>query len=132
MNGTTTQAEEFPFVESLPQIVAEEVQSGVAAFRKVVREYEAAQARHGVLVPISTVAEALDVSHQRVSDLLDDNRLEAAEICGRRWVIASSVAAYLAEGPRKAGRPRKLSKIGNTVRWARELSQTAENQMTTK
>ncbi len=90
----------------------------VDAFKRVVREYEAAVAAHGVVVPIITVAESLGVSHQRVGSLLDEGRIASVMVTGRRYVKAESVFAYLAAGPGKPGRPKKLSKVMNSVRWA--------------
>lgn len=121
-------AQQFEFA-GFPEAVAGEVRSGAEAFKHVLREYQRAQERHGVLVPMTTVAEALDVSGARVFALVDEGRLDAVEVVGRRWVIAESVVRYLAEGPRKPGRPKKLSKLANSVRMGRELAASAEDCM---
>ena len=118
----TKHTAEFSFVKALPEPPVRPSVTPQAAFDQVVREYEAAQTLHGVLVPISTVAECLGVSSQRVLDLLNDNRLEAAEICGRRWVISSSVKRHLAEAPRKPGRPRKEKLFPHLARRADVLT----------
>ena len=123
----TATASEFPFVEGLPQVVVKEAKRGAAAFRQVVEEYQAAQAKHGLLVPVSTVAEAVGISPQRVTQLLDEGRLQAVTVTGRRWVVAASVTAFLAQGPRPAGRPKKLSKLANSVRLGVELAAAAES-----
>jgi len=129
MSHTATGTAEFGFVESLPKGAAREVKRGVDAFREVLREYEAAQARHGVLVPCSTVAEALGVSAQRVDTLIDENRMRAVLVSGRRWVVADSVVEYLAAGPKQTGRPRKVSRLGNSVRVGQELATAAASIM---
>lgn len=120
---------EFGFVETLPQGVATEAKRGIEAFKVVVRDYEEAQAKHGLLVPITTVAEALGVSPQRVTMLIDDGRIAAVTVTGRRWAVAQSVVDYLKAGPRPTGRPKKLSKWGNSVRVGKELAAAAEAVM---
>lgn len=126
MSEATLNDGTFPFMGSVATVVVEESRKGLDAFKRVVREYEAATAAHGPVVPISTVAEHLDVSIQAVQNLIERNRLEAVEIGGRRWVVGSSVIRYLVEGPKRAGRPKKLSKLANSVRLGRELAASAE------
>ena len=129
MSEATLNGETFPFMESVATVVADESRKGLDAFKRIVREYEAATATHGPVVPISTVAEHLDVSHQAVQNLIERNRLEAVEIGGRRWVVGVSVLRYLAEGPRRTGRPKKLSKVANSIRLGKELAASAEGVM---
>lgn len=129
-NATTTaSAPEFGFCESFPAAAAKEVKKGMDAFKQVLKEYEEAQARHGLLVPISTVAEAMGVTPQRVTMLIDAGRIAAVTVSGRRWAVAKSVMEFLAAGPRPNGRPRKLSKWGNSVRVGKELAAAAEAMM---
>lgn len=113
-------------METVPAGIATEAKKGVDAFRQVVREYEEAQARHGLLVPPSTVAESLGVSPQRVDQLMDAGRLRGVVVSGRKYVVAASVVEYLKDGPRPIGRPRKLSKVANSVRLGVELAAAAE------
>jgi hypothetical protein len=129
MSQATATVPEFPFVESLPSVVVEEARKGMDAFKQVVREYEEAQAQYGLLVPISTVAESLGVSAARVTALIDENRLAAVVVTGRRWVVAASVMTYIAAGPKQTGRPKKLSKVGNSYRVGKELADAAEGLM---
>ena len=125
----TADAEEFPFVEELPKAIVAEAAVGLAAMRRVLAEYQEATAQHGPVVPITTVAEQLGVTKQAVMGLIDRGRIEAVEVCGRRWVIGSTVLRYLEEGPKKGGRPRKLTTAGNTVRLGVELAATAQGVM---
>lgn len=120
---------DFPFVDTLPKVVVQEATKGVEAFKRVVREYEAATAQHGVLVPISTVAESLGVTPARVTALIEENRLQAVTVTGRRWVVAGSVMTYIAAGPKATGRPKKLSKVANSYRVGKELADAAETLM---
>ena len=129
MNDATLNGGTFPFMESVATVVVDEASKGMDAFKRVVREYEAATARHGVLVPISTVAEALGVTPARVTALIEENRLQAVVVTGRRWVVADSVVAHIAAGPKATGRPKKLSKVGNSYRVGKELADAAEGLM---
>lgn len=116
-------------MEDLPRGVVSEARKGVEAFRAVVRAYEDAVAKHGLLVPPTTIAESLGVSPQRVDQLMDVGRLDAVTIAGRRWVVANSVERYLAEGPRKGGRPRKVGAVKQQLNHAEALCEAAEKLM---
>lgn len=129
MSVHVAQASEFQFVEGLPKRVQRKLQRGMDAFSEVVREFQAANERHGLLVPISTVSESLGCSTQYVGELLDKERLRGVDVCGRRWVIAASVFEHLAAGPRPKGRPRKLGTVHQTLNVARELAAAAEKKL---
>jgi len=123
MSETEALGAEFPFVQELPAgTVAEELKGGVAAFRRLVRQFEAAQARHGVLVPPTAVADALGVTPQRVNTLMDEGRFETVSIAGRRWITAQSAEAFIAAGPRPVGRPRKEGTLRQQLNHANELA----------
>jgi len=123
------EAREFSFIDGMPKRVQKRLQRGVDAFREVVDAFEAAQAEHGLLVPFSTVADSLGVSQQRVYTLAEENRLQAVEVSGRRWVVASSVFAYLSQGPKQAGRPKKLGTGKQTFNVVRELASAVEERL---
>jgi hypothetical protein len=129
MSETAAGNPEFSFVESLPQAIAAEARTAMEAFKQVMADYEGAQKDHGLLVPITTVAESLGVTSQRVAELLDAGRMHGVVVTGRRWVVASSVVAYIQAGPRARGRPRKLSAVGNDVRKGLELAAAVQGLM---
>jgi hypothetical protein len=57
-----------------------------------------------MLVPQTFTAGLLDISKQRVAQLIDAGKLEAVEFNGTRFVTERSVVA-LAQSERKSGRP---------------------------
>ena len=117
---------EFGFVEGIPVKEPGLVEQGARALAEVMRQYEEATKEHGPIVPMATVAEQLGVSTQRVQNLVNEGRIASVGIAGRRWVIGKSALEYLAAGPRKPGRPKKLTVLGNSYRLGKELAATAE------
>lgn len=126
MKDATLDAGTFPFMQDVGAVVVEEAKTGIAAMRRVVREYEKATETHGPLVPLQTVAETLGVAVQTVDDYIARGRLQAVELSGRRWVVGASAIQLLAEGPRKGGRPRLLDRVRNSARVGKELAIAAE------
>lgn len=63
-------------------------------------------AKEGLLCPVNTAAGLLDLSPQRVNQLMNENTLRYWEFLGRRYVRARDLAAFV-ELERKAGRPWK-------------------------
>jgi hypothetical protein len=70
------------------------------------REVLEAFDQHKVLMPPAWVAHALALSHQRVSQLIDQGRLATVEVRGRKLVPIASIEAWIAD-ERKNGRPFK-------------------------
>ena len=62
----------------------------------------------GALVPQSLAAKLLNVSNQRVGQLIDLGKLEAYEVDNTRFVFEKSLVAF-AQTERKVGRPVKTS-----------------------
>lgn len=58
----------------------------------------------GAMLPMATAAEVLDVSKQRVHQLVLEGRLQAFEFLGRKWVCESDMLEF-ARGVRTPGRP---------------------------
>jgi hypothetical protein len=96
MEATVDQSELFP---DFPVI------EGHAGKRSPVRQLLDATEKHGTLLPQSVVGSALGVSKQRVSQLVAAGQLATVEVAGKTWVPAAALELYLAEGPRKTGRP---------------------------
>jgi hypothetical protein len=96
-------ASEFPFVEALPK----REKSRAVKRWEALREYQELCERHGVLVPQSAVAEVLDLSHQRVSQIVVDGRLIAVRFHGHTFITHASLLEF-AKMERKPGRPWKV------------------------
>lgn len=63
-------------------------------------QYLEASAEHGALVPMPLVAEALDVSKQRVHQLVSSGQLVHIAIGDRKFVPASALELFLSEDRR--------------------------------
>jgi len=97
------QAIEFPFVAAMPK----REKSGFVKVWDHFQELKAVTAQKGMIVPVHMAACLLGVSHQRVSQFLDDGRLEPIEIRGHRYVAESSLVEFC-KVERKNGRPVNL------------------------
>jgi hypothetical protein len=62
--------------------------------------YVEASIEHGALVPLPFVAEALEVSKQRVDQLISGGQLAFVEIGDRKFVPAAAVELFLTEDRR--------------------------------
>jgi hypothetical protein len=72
--------------------------------RSVLRQYMDAIEKHGSLLPQSMMAAALDLSTQRISQLIAEDKLASIEVAGKNFIPVASLELYLAE-EHKAGRP---------------------------
>lgn len=70
--------------------------------RSFLRQFIEASEEHGVLVPRSMIASALEISTQRVHQLVQAGRLAELVIEGRHYVPAASLELFLTE-ERKTG-----------------------------
>jgi hypothetical protein len=68
----------------------------------VLRAYVNESLRHGFLVPIYLAAEALEVSRQRVHQLIDGGQLPAVWCGDRKFIPADALDLFLTED-RKTG-----------------------------
>jgi hypothetical protein len=79
--------------------------------RSALRDYMDALDRHGPLLPRAMVPLVLDVSRQRVKELVDADRIASIVVHGREFVPIAALEMFLAE-ERKVGRPvRELSLV---------------------
>lgn len=67
------------------------------------REMQALTREKGALLPQIMAAEVLDVSKQRVSQLVQDGRLPVHDFFGRKWVCELDLLTF-AKGDRSPGR----------------------------
>lgn len=97
------EAMDFPAFASLPKREKSKLQKVWDAFQELSRVTE----QKGLLVNQSIAARVLDVSKQRVFELVRMGRLETHEFNGVPLVTENSILAF-AKSERKAGRPRKI------------------------
>jgi hypothetical protein len=88
--------------------------------RSAYREYMDAYEEHGPLWPQSFVHVALEVSQQRVDQLISEGRIPRIQIRGKWFVPVISVETYKAE-ERKSGRPVRERTVREQYRKFREL-----------
>lgn len=111
-----SEALEFPYVETLPKREKSKVVKVWDLFQEMSRVTD----EKGMLVPQSLVAKVLDVSRQRIHDLVKQGGLETHDVFGVPFVTERSVVAY-AKSERKAGRPMKVeSTFNRSLAWAKE------------
>lgn len=72
------------------------------------QEFKAKVKLVGMFVPQSLVADGLGLSKQRVSQFLDQGRLETVELCGIRYVSFRSLVEFARRPRVRSGRPRKV------------------------
>jgi excisionase family DNA binding protein len=93
MEATGEQAELFPTIAE---------QAARPSTASVLRSYVNESLRHGFLVPIYLAAEALEVSRQRVHQLIHDRQLPAVQCGDRKFIPADALDLFLTED-RKTG-----------------------------
>lgn len=112
MDFTANQAELFPF----PTIEAQ------ARKRSPLREMMAAIEEHGPLLPLHFIPIAIDVSKQRVHQLVSAGRIGTLAIAGKTYVPMTALDLFLSE-ERSNGRPThdwRNQSLGKIVRDTRK------------
>lgn len=94
---------EFSFMADLPVREKSRVVKVWEQFQKL----KQIERERGSIVSPGFAAKLLDVSKQRVSQLLQRGRLERVDVDGHPFVTEASIVQYAKE-ERKGGRPRKL------------------------
>ena len=95
---------EFPFVAEVPKREKSRLTKVWDAFQ----ELKAITDEKGMLVPARFTANLLNVSHQRILQLVDAQHLERVTIDGNVFITERSIIA-LASSERKNGRPLKMA-----------------------
>lgn len=95
-------AADFPFVAELPKREKNRVVKLWDAFH----DLAAMHAEHGLPVPRSAAADLLEVSQQRVAQLIVAGKLTVVDFNGHSYVTEKSLKE-LAQSERKTGRPFK-------------------------
>lgn len=99
-------AAEFPFVQDLPK----REKTRRMKLMEVLEALEARTKEKGPVIPQSLAAEILGVSRARVSQLVDEGRMDSFLLNGSRFIFARSFQEFCKED-RPTGRPPKLGKI---------------------
>ncbi len=105
MEMMADQAELFPVLGAIPQ----------TRKRSPLREMLDAMERHGPLFPRAFLPMALDLSRQRVADLVNDGRIATIQVAGREMVPVAALEAFLSL-ERKTGRPVKELTLRESIR----------------
>ena len=95
-------ASDFPFVADLPK----REKSRVVKLWDAFHELAAMHAEHGLPVPRSAAADLLEVSQQRIAQLIAAGKLTVVDFNGHSYVTEKSLKE-LAKTERKTGRPFK-------------------------
>lgn len=109
---------DLAFVNDLPRREKTRWQKLWDAFQ----EFKRISEEKGTLVPLPLAAKLTDVSHQRLSQLCVDGRLERVTLNGHVFVTEDSLLAW-ARSERKRGRPLKVPETtGECWKAAREVA----------
>jgi hypothetical protein len=104
--------DEFPFVNTIPLRQKSRLRRAWDLFQ----ELSAAHDKYGPMCPASLASKILDVSPQRVSQLMDTGQLAFVNIAGHNYVTKDSLVAYC-NSERKAGRPVKVDSLSKKDIW---------------
>lgn len=97
------EALEFPWVSSLPRSEKTKVGHALAA----AREFIALQKKHGPLVPLALVAASMNVSRQRMHQLVTEGRIRTVFFHNFHYVSEAELQRF-GDEERKNGRPFKV------------------------
>lgn len=111
---------DFPFVQDLPKREKSKLANLWDALKASRADVDAAFASQGGIVPVGLAAQLLNVSKQRVSQLLDEGKLVAVSVHGHRFVGEDSLVA-LAKSDRKGGRPVKAPSLSESYALAKVM-----------
>lgn len=100
---------EFPFVAEVPR----REKSRLTKVWDVFQELKAITEEKGMLVPARMTANLLNISHQRVMQLVETQHLERVTVDKQVFITERSIVAH-ASSERKAGRPFKLADTKQT------------------
>lgn len=94
---------EFPFVAAMPKREKTRVQKVLEHFQTI----KEISAKKGLLIPARLAAKMLDVTPQRINELMNNGTLERIEVDGHPFVTEDTVIEF-ASSERKSGRPSKF------------------------
>ena len=100
MDVTVEQFEMFPEMPTVPLL------KRTKNIWEQLNELKELTEKHGQLVPIAMAAELLDLSRQRVFQLIDDGTFTPTEWRGQRWLTENDLRSFI-ELERNSGRPWK-------------------------
>jgi hypothetical protein len=103
---------EFPFVNTIPKREKSRLRKAWDLFQ----ELAAATEQHGPMCPASLAKKILDVSQQRVAQLMETGQLVSVSVAGHNYITKESLIAYC-NSERKAGRPVKALTLTKREMW---------------
>jgi len=86
--------------------------------RSVLREWKDAIEQHGPLMPRASIPFCVELSRQRVKELIDAGRIATVIVHNREYVPFASLEMFLGE-ERKTGRPAGQAPFGGS-HWRKE------------
>jgi len=104
---------QFPFVERLP---ARE-KSKLAKLWRHFDEVKELMKEKGTLVPMTIAADLIEVSRQRVDELVERGHLERVEFHGRPFITEVSLVRWARAERPKGGRGHKSLPLCDSDRW---------------
>lgn len=90
----------FPFLAEVPKRERSAILDGWAELE----EFQEMVRQDGAAIPVTFAARLLDISRQRIYELIDSGRLQKMELAGHVFVNAESLRLW-GEAEHKAGRP---------------------------
>jgi len=112
-------ANEFPFVSELPR----REKSAVGKALDILSQYGELTRKHGTLVPSVMASSLLDISPQRLLELIYAGRFEGAVQLGRWWYIPEKALLEHAKTvSKKGGRRPKSPTFKECLTMAREMT----------
>jgi hypothetical protein len=112
---------EFPFTADLPAAEREDGQTRRERAERQVRVLRTMIEKKGVYMPIGIVSRVLDVSRQRVHDIVRQGHLDKVEFDGTTFITEASLIEYV-NSERKAGRPPKVPTIKEMAVMAKDFA----------
>jgi len=121
---TESEAYEFPFMAALPKREQRKVATAWEDFVALRREAQ----EKGIPLPVTFAARVLNVSRQRVYELIEAGRLQTVCVGDHTFVTSDSVEAYQ-RSDRSPGRRAKLSDVGAVVKAGWRYGQDLVNEI---
>jgi len=114
---------DFPFMESLPK----REKSKLAKMWDSFKELAEIQKEHGYPVPRTAAAILLEITPQRIDQLVESGKLIAVKFHGHVYVTENSLLE-LARSDRKSGRPLKVLESCSTLNGAYKVAQQMQKK----
>jgi hypothetical protein len=108
--------QDFCILSSMEAVIQNELFPVIEASPKSkLRQFMEAIDRHGPMIPRAHIPIVLDISKQRVHQLIEEGRIATVEVQGREFIPLVALEVYLAD-ERKNGRPVSELSIAQSYR----------------